>query len=361
MESLAKPARLEISIDEWQAAQEKVGAVNVRASWRGARNDPTLAAVFDGLLSSTVFVRGFPPISLRELVPIKLLDGRLELAPKSWKGLRFGKGPFLYELARGNFEAWSGGCSFLDEARKSEIGKLVRRHVPGFDGYPVKAQIDFMKRTVEKVEAVQHALGELATHMEYATPHRKAVPPLKNVEDKIRAAVFSDMMKSTRRAGELLGVPCKDNVRHENQVVRKRAKLGRELLHNYFGESEYAALIECMQRYHRWWIWYGTIEDPKEQVYVLLAEAQGTSAEHEKLRASADGFAEKLDEWVAVVERRLETEEIYQRSNDPVGEEDARQMAIQLWYQQKALEETDARFKTVLSLAELEAPPPSIA
>src|SRR5215218_9113757 len=170
MGSLAKPTHLEISIDEWQAAQEKVGAVNVRVSWRGARNDPILTAVFDGLPSSTLFVRGFPPTSILELVPIKLLDGRIELAPKSWKSLRFGKGRPISELAQGDFDAWSGGCSFLDEARKSEIGKLVRRHVPGFDGYPVKAQIDFMKRTAEKVEAVQHALAELATHMEYATP-----------------------------------------------------------------------------------------------------------------------------------------------------------------------------------------------
>src|SRR5215218_3062312 len=324
MESIARPAHLDVEIHEWRAAQEKVAAVSADASWRGAMNDPTLAAVFDGLPSSTVFLRGFPPISLRELVPIKLLDGRLELAPKSWKGLRFGKGPFVYELARGNIEAWSGGCSFLDEARKSEIGKLVRRHVPGFDGYPVKAQIDFMKRTAEKVEAVQHALAELATHMEYATPHRKAVPPLRNVEDRIRAAVFSDMMKSTRRAGELLGVPCKDMVRHENQVVRKRAKLGRELLHNYFGESEYEAIIDRVQRYHRWWKWFGTIEDPKEQMYVLLAEAHGTLTDREKRRASEDGFAEKLDKWVAIVERRLEADEIYQRSDEPAVEEDAR-------------------------------------
>jgi hypothetical protein len=362
MESLAKPTHLEISIDEWQAAQEKVGAVNVRASWRGARNDPTLAAVFDGLPSSTVFVRGFPPISLLELVPIKLLDGTLELAPKGWKGLRFGKGPFVYALARANYEAWSGGSSLLEAARRSEIGKLAQRLVPGFDGYPVKEQIDFLGRTARRVEAVRQSAGYLVTHMEYATPNKKAVPPMKNLEAKISAAVFTDMMNSTRRAGELLGVPHTDEgTRYENQRIRKRAELGRGLLYNYFGESEYAAKIECMQRYHRWWIWYGTIEDPKEQVYLLLAEAQGTSAEHEKLRASADGFAEKLDEWVAVVERRLETEEIYQRSDDPVGEEDAQQLANQLWYQQKAIEETDARFKTALSLAELEAPPPSIA
>jgi len=198
--------------------------------------------------------------------------------------------------------------------------------------------------------------------MEYATPHKKAVPPIKNLQAKIRAAVFSDMMNSTRRAGELLGVPNKDEgTRYENQLIRKRAELGRGLLYDYFGESEYAALIECMQRYHRWWKWYGTIEDPKEQTYVLLAEAHGTLTDREKRRASEDGFAEKLDKWVAIVERRLEADEIYQRTDDPAVEEDARRMTAQLWREQKAIEETDTRFETALSLAELEEPPPSIA
>jgi len=170
------------------------------------------------------------------------------------------------------------------------------------------------------------------------------------------------MMNSTRRAGELLGVPNKDEgTRYENQLIRKRAELGRGLLYDYFGESEYAAKIECMQRYHRWWKWYGTIEDPKEQMYVLLAEAHGTLTDREKRRASEDGFAEKLDKWVAIVERRLEADEIYQRTDDPAVEEDARRMTAQLWREQKAIEETDTRFEAALSLAELEEPPPSIA
>ena len=363
MDSLAKPTHLEISIDEWQAAQEKIRAVSVRASWRGAWSDPALAGVCAGLPSFAVFVPGFGRINVLELVPIELLDGRLELAPESWKGFRLGKGRPIYELARGDFEAWSGGRSFLNEARRSEIWELARRLVPGFDDYPLKAQLDFISRTAEKIEAVWQSAGDLATHMEYATPDRKAVPPVKDLDDKIRAAVFSDMMNSTRQAAEVLGVPSTetDKIKHENQTVSKRAKIGRGLLHNYFGESEYEAIIDRMQRYHRWCKWYGTIEDPKEQIYVLLAEAQGTLTDHEKRRASEDGFAEKLDEWVAVVKRRLDTEEIYRRSDAPVEEQEAQQAATRLWHQQKAIEETDARFKTALSLAELEAPPPSIA
>ena len=129
--------------------------------------------------------------------------------------------------------------------------------------------------------------------------------------------------------------------------------------YDYFGESEYAAKIECMQRYHRWWIWYGTIEDP-EGGLVLLAEAQGTSAEHEKLRASADGFAEKLDEWW------LSSNSVWRLRRSTSGattllERKTRTVGKPTMVSEKAIEETDARFKTALSLAELEAPPPSIA
>src|SRR5215213_8074594 len=80
------------------------------------------------------------------------------------------------------------------------------------------------------------------------------------------------------------------------------AKLGRVLLHENYGRSEYEAMIVRMQRYHRWWKWFDSIEDPREQMYVLLAEAQGTSAKDEQLRAAEDGFADTLEEWVGVVE-----------------------------------------------------------
>ena len=364
MGSAARPSRLEIEIDEWGTAQEKVGAVAVNLSYRGVKDDPVLAALLAALPSSTVVVPGFPHTSLETLVPIKLLDGRTELAPEGWKHLRFGKGRPIYEAARENFEAWSGGGSFLEGARRSEIGKMSRRIVPGFDNHSVIDQIDFMKRTVKKVDAIRRSVNGLVKHLEYAKPDTaRAARPLKGPTDKVKAAVFSDLLNSTRRAGELLEVPIprNDQDRHENQTIRKRAKLGRDLLHAYYGTSEYEAMIDRMRRYHRWWKRFDLIEDPKEQMYALLAEARGSSADHEKRHASQDGFDEKLAEWVAVVERRLEIEETYQRSDDSAEEERARQVANQLWRRQRAIEEADARFEAALSLAALEAPPPSVA
>ena len=354
---------MEIKIDEWRAAQEKVTAVSVEINWRIVKEDETLAALFAALPSSAVYVPGFGVVSLRGLVPMRLLDGRTELAPEGWKGLRFGKGQPIYELARANFEAWSGGNSFLKAARRSEIGMLARRLVPNFDSYTVEQQWDFLRRTLDKVDGVRRSVGDLANHLENATPTRaKAVPPLKDVDLKVEAAVFSDMLQSTRRAGELLGVPNKDKTRikHENQTVRKRAQAGRTLLHDYYGKSEYEAIIKRLQRYHRWWAWFDSIEDPAEQMYTLIAEANGTSAAHEQSRAAEDGFAEALEVWVGVVERRLEAADIAMNTDNPGETDSAHQSAEQLWHRQKAIEETDVRFEKALALISLEAPPPSL-
>jgi hypothetical protein len=363
MESLAGLARLEIEIDEWPAAQELVESVYVHITWRGARDDPALAGLLAGLPSSSVSVPGFSVgFSLSELVPIKLLDGRTELAPIAWKGLRFGRGLPIYKLARTDFGAWSGGNSFLEAARRSEIGRMVRRLVPDFDSYTDSQQADFLIRTQNKIDAVRQSAEDLANHLEYARPDKaKAVPPRKSPTLQVRAAVFSDMLKSTRRAGELLGVPQKDKTRYENQRVRQMAKLGRILLHEYYGRSEYEAIIVRMQRYHRWWKWFDSIEDPREQMYVLLAEAQGTSVKAEQLRAAEDGFADTLEEWVGVVKMRLEVSQTSRHSENLTESENAQQLANQLWRRQQAIEETDARFEKALSLASLEVPPPSIA
>lgn len=351
MKSLPRPARLEIEIDEWQAAQEKAEAVSAYFTWRGAREDPIITALFAGLPSGGSLVR------------INLLDGRTELAPRAWKGLRFGKGPPIYESARVNFEAWSGGRSFLEEARRSEIGKLIRRLVPDFDSYTHKEQVDFMDRTQNRIEAVWQSAEDLANHLEYARPDTaKAVVPLKEPALKVMAAVFSDMLKSTPRAAEILGVPSTktDRTKGENGTVKTRAKLGRELLHDYYGKSAYEAMIERMQRYHRWWKWFSSIEDPKEQMYILLAEAHGTSAELEKRRGDKDGFAEKLDEWVTVVESRLEAQEMSFEGGDRDQGEGAKREARRLWAEQTRIEELDARFGTALTFSALKTPPPSI-
>ncbi len=300
MNSLPKPSHLEIRIDEWQVAQGRIDAVGVNLRWRGARDDPALAELLTAL----------PPGE--ELVPIKLVDGRTELAFKSWKRMRFGKGPPIFESARHHYEGWAGGpADRLAQARK-RLTNMIRPYVPNFDDYTDEEQVDFIIRTQEKINAVRDSVEALIAHLEYAAPDkRKAFPPLKNPRRNIQAAVFCDVMGSSRRAGELLGVPLprSDEVRHENQTVRTMAEPGRKLLCSYFGEAEWKTKVARMREYWRWWEQYNSLDDPKEQVYALLAKARGTSPEQERLFAEQDGFDRKLEEWIAVVESRFKLQE----------------------------------------------------
>jgi hypothetical protein len=345
MKSLPKPVNLEIKIDEWQAAQGNIEAVRVVGlSWREARTDPTLAPLLAAL----------PPTS--GFVPIKLSDGRTEMAPRAWKGLRFGKGPPIYESARKHFEAWASD-DYFERARDSTMVTMIRRLVPNFDDYSREAQIDFIDRTQNKIEKVRESVEDLVNHLTYAAPDKgKAVPPTKEPDLKVRAAVFSALM-GTRRAGELLGIPHSDKTSYENQAVRKMAEVGRRLLCDSYGAVQFATKIERMQGYHEWWTWLNS-KAPKEQMYVLLAKARRTSAELEKCRAEEDGFDEKLGEWVHVVERRLEANEAYERSADPTTKENARLIGNQLVSRQIEIEGTDTRFKAALDAIES---PPSLA
>jgi len=237
-----------IEIDEWQAAQENIEAVSVCVTWRCVDHDPVLAALIAGLPPENYFI------------PIRLADGRTELAvdhpdPRlSWKHLRFGKGPPIFELAKHNYEAWAGeGLGSRLARDRKQLTDMIRRHVPKFDDYTDKEQVDFIIRTQKKVNAVRRSVKGLVNHLEYASPDRyKAVPPLKDETEKVRAAVFSELMDS-RRAGELLAVRHNDKTRYENQRVRKMAKLGRRLLCGYYGAAEYGAKINRMQRFYKFW------------------------------------------------------------------------------------------------------------
>jgi hypothetical protein len=308
MGSLPKPAHLVISIDEWQVAQGKVDAVDVEIKWRAAHDDSAL----------TKLLAVLPPRN--EFVSIGLVDGRTELAFKSWQGIRFGKGPRIFESARSNYEAWAGGPGDALPAARKQLTEMFRQYVPNFDNYADREQVDFLIRTQEKVNAIHDSVEALTAHLEYSAPDKhKALPPLRKPLQNIRAAVFSDVMRSSRRAGELLDIPLPpgDEFRHENETVRKMAKLGRELLCGYFGEGEWTTKVQRMREHRQWWERFETLlDDPKEQIYALLAKARGTTSERERLSAETDGFDEKLDEWIAVVVSRFKLEETLDQWED---------------------------------------------
>jgi hypothetical protein len=350
MRSLPKPAHLEIQIDEWQVAQKNIDAIHVEIKWRGAHEDSTL----EELLAS------LPPRN--ELVPIRLLDGRTELAFKGWQRIRFGKGPAIFEAARSNYEAWAGGSASggLATTRKNLVD-MIRRYVPDFDSYTDKEQVDFIIRTQEEINAIHDSVEDLIAHLEYAAPDRNAVPPLKeDPRRNVQAAVFWDVAGSSRRAGELLGIPPSpsDEPKRQNQNVSAMAKLGRQLLHYHFGEEEWKIKLARMRKYRQWWEQYEALDDPKEQFYALLAIAGGTTAECERFFAEQDGFDSKLDEWITVVESRLKIEEIQDQnkySDDFAwpGTDEGRRRRLQ--DEQFRIQATDERFDKALSV--FDAPP----
>jgi len=353
MENLPRPAHLEIDIDEWQVGRRNVGAVEASISWRGAEKDPDLAPLLAKLPTKNKFV------------PIKLADGRTELAPEGWRHLRFGKGPPIVESARTHFEHW--GKVWTDSSPltrdRRRLTKMIVRYIPDFHELADKEQVDLLVRTQDKINSVWDSLEGLVAYLEHVTPNkRKAFVPLENPIDNVRAVVFSDVLGSSGRAGELLGIPRpkSDLDRHENQTVRKRAKLGRELLYYVYESEEWEQKVTRMRGYLAWWDEFKAIEDPKEQVLALVARARGTTTEVEKHRAKNDGFAEKLEEWVPIVERRFEAnalfDQLYDQGAAPDELEAARQASDRAVEEQFAFQDSDDRFRLAFSVLDEPSP-----
>jgi hypothetical protein len=347
MGSLPKPTHLEIRIDEWQVAQQNIDAVNVELEWRGAHKDTALAEL----------LRALPPRA--DFVPIRLADGRTELAYAKWKRMRIGKGRPIFELARYDYESWAGGPLDPLPQNRKRLTEMVRPYIPDFDKYTDKQQVDFLIRTQQKLNAIRESAEALLVHLEYAAPDRdKPIPWLKYPLLYVRAAVFTDVISNSCRVGELLGITPSpsDAVRNQNQNVRTKAKWGRELLQAYFGETEWRIKVERMREYRRWWEQYEALDDPKEQIYALLAKAGGTTPERERFFAEQDGFDRKLDEWIAVVESRFKLKERLDHWDDP-HKGNAEWTAVEnerrtVQDEQFRIQATDKRFNKALSVFE---------
>jgi hypothetical protein len=137
------------------------------------------------------------------------------------------------------------------------------------------------------------------------------------------------------------------------------AKPGRELLFSYFGETEWNNKVRRMREYRRWWQWYESL-DKRDGMYALLAKARKTSLDHEKRAAEADGFDRTLDEWIALVEARLEIEAI--QDQNKYNDDFARPGVIEIEQrriqdEQFRIQESDERFAEMFAAFD---EPPSI-
>jgi hypothetical protein len=144
MRNIPTPAHLEIDIDEWMVGQRRLGAVTVSITWRDVEEDPDLITLLAKLPAK------------HEFIPIKLVNGKTELALKSWRDSSIGKGISIFESARNDFEDW--GQVWTDDSRlgghRRHLTEMVRRYVPDFDELTDKEQVDLLIRTQEKINGV---------------------------------------------------------------------------------------------------------------------------------------------------------------------------------------------------------------
>jgi hypothetical protein len=145
----------------------------------------------------------------------------------------------------------------------------------------------------------------MQNYLWYSKPNKnKAVAPTKDPQRDVRASVLQDIFDlSTLRIGEALGFKAPSDLdksrKHENAAVRAAAQRGRELLHQYFGVDGWRQKVERVRANRV--LWHELEDQPKAQVYYLLAECHGTSIEEEDKLSSRDGFDKLFEEWIAAL------------------------------------------------------------
>lgn len=172
---------------------------------------------------------------------------------------------------------------------------------------------DLLLRTLKRLNQIENSAYALQDHLEYAVAGKERVrAPRENPERDVRTAILSDVMGlSSLAIKEELGLVRKwkrpqahstgATVKREDATTRVAIKRGRALLEHFYGAEEWRRKVIRMRTKRAEWL---ELEDqPKAQMYYLLAEARGTSTAEEERTASQDGFDQLLDEWIAAWER----------------------------------------------------------
>ena len=220
------------------------------------------------------------------------------MIPEGYGQFRFGKGPLFINLAR--------QADYVPFTEYLEYGNdIIRQYQPDFDYTESEEQAYFLLLALERLNKVREQLQGFREYLGMrGQTRRKAVPPVKEPERDIRAAILQDIIgMSSRDIGETLGFkPPKDlHIKRENAAVRAAARRGRQLLEYYFGADEWRQKVERMREERARWL--AMENEPKKQIYYLLAEYHGTSLAEEEEAGRQDGFDHLLEEWIAALER----------------------------------------------------------
>jgi hypothetical protein len=230
-------------------------------------------------------------------------DGTYTLVPEGWQKPKVDGVLSLFELARQGSVAF-GYSEYLEYG-----SNLIKQYHPDFDYTESKENAEFLRHTLKRIDKVREHVEALRNYLWYPLPNKtksKAVPPVKEPERDVKAAILQDVWgMSTRRIAEVLGFErvWKDpprpwtQSRHENATVRTAAKRGRELLQHFYGDGGWERTAAQMKKERERW---GALGDqPKKQVYYLLADARHTSMEEEERVGIQDGFDQLLEEWIS--------------------------------------------------------------
>jgi hypothetical protein len=132
---------------------------------------------------------------------------------------------------------------------------LVRYYRPEFEGWPDKKQCEFLKAACERINNVAKPINQLAKFLEFGTGARgeKLRLSIEDAKQDVTVAEWHDIRGwSYRDIGRGLGImPTeRDEIKRENQKVRKMAERGRKLLNEALdgGWEAYAARVRRLRQ-----------------------------------------------------------------------------------------------------------------
>jgi hypothetical protein len=301
MGSVPKPDYLNILLDPPRMARRPPEQLWLFAAvrWREAEEVPAIISVLSEIPEAP---RGY------DFKVVRRGDGSYTLEPQGWQKPKIDGVLSLFDLARQSNVAF-GYAEYLEYG-----SNLIKQYQPDFDYTESEEQAELLLHTLERVARVRESVESLRNYLWYSKPNKsKAIPPVKEPERDIKAAILQDVWSmNTLDIAETLGFervwkdPPKpwtlsEKKKRENATVRTAAERGRELLQHFYGAEGWQNVAERMRAERRNWL---ELENqPKKQVYYLLAEARHTSMEEEERAGIQDGFDELLDEWLAAWER----------------------------------------------------------
>jgi hypothetical protein len=308
MGSVPKPDYLNITLDPMRMARRPPEQLwlFVAVRWRVEKDVPGIISVLSEI-----------PEAPREYdFKVKRAgDGRYTLEPEGWQKPKIDGVLSLFDLARQGNVAF-GYSKYLEYG-----SNLIKQYQPDFDYSESKENAELLLHTLKRVAKVRDSAEALRNYLWYSKPGKgRAIPPIKEPERDIKAAILQDVFHlSTLQIGKVLGFDDPSDLdkerKREHATVRVAAQRGRQLLEHHYGARESKAggwqnVAAQMRAERRQWI---ELENqPKKQMYYLLAEARHTSMEEEEHAGIQDGFDELLNEWLAAWEqgRQMKAESI---------------------------------------------------